>query len=81
MSGNLFGLYRASVRNNDDPTGAHRLQVLVPAVGDQVLPWAVACVSGTDFHLPRVGDTVWIMFEAGDIQRPVWIGVLPGPAA
>lgn len=24
---------------------------------------------------PRPGQGVWIMFEAGDIQKPVWMGV------
>lgn len=38
--------------------------------------------SGTHTHppheatrpVPQVGETVWIMFEAGDIQHPVWMG-------
>lgn len=26
--------------------------------------------------VPRVGQTIWVMFEAGDPEHPVWMGVL-----
>jgi hypothetical protein len=26
--------------------------------------------------VPRVGQTIWVMFEAGDPDHPVWMGVL-----
>jgi hypothetical protein len=25
--------------------------------------------------VPRPGQGVWVMFEAGDIEKPVWLGV------
>lgn len=27
---------------------------------------------------PKVGDPVWVMFEAGDARRPVWLGTWKG---
>ncbi len=79
MGNDRLGLYRASVLDNDDPTGTHRLQVLIPTVSDRTPSWATACVPGTDVHTPDIGDTVWVMFEGGDIHLPVRVGMLPRP--
>lgn len=45
------------------------------------LPWAEPCMSDGggrwvgDFNIPyHVGDFVWIMFEGGDPDYPVWMG-------
>jgi len=36
----------------------------------------VAVKSGQTLPIvPNVGDNVWVMFEAGDLSYPVWIGV------
>jgi hypothetical protein len=72
-------LHPATVISNDDPMEKARLQVELPALG---MPpqWAVPClppIAKRDFVLPQAGDTVWVMFEAGDPNRPVWLGVLP----
>ena len=80
MSNKVYGLYRASVLNNADPIEAFRLQVLAPDLSDAPLPWAIACATSQSFAVPNIGDTVWVMFEAGDIEHPVWVGVLPGHA-
>lgn len=44
------------------------------------LPWAEPCMAdgsrwSGDFNVPyHVGDMVWIMFEGGDEDYPVWLG-------
>lgn len=77
MAGNLYGLYRAVVRNNVDPEQRHRMQVDVTGLRTISLPWAEACVSAAQGITPGIGDDVWVMFEAGDANNPVWIGVHP----
>jgi guanyl-specific ribonuclease Sa len=53
------------------PSGTHTHQVTIPALTitaktTPVLP-----------ALPKVGQNVWVMFQAGDPEYPVWIGVQP----
>jgi len=77
-SNKFYGKYRATVLNNLDPMQAKRLQVQVPAVlGDEAI-WAVCGNSvytgerGDEFPLPAPGDNIYIEFEAGDPQYPIW---------
>lgn len=82
-----FGVYRGTVVNNIDPMMLGRIMALVPDVGG-ITPstWAMPCVPiagkqmGT-FMVPQVGAGVWIQFEAGDPDRPVWTGGWWGIAA
>ena len=80
----FFGKYRGTVANNIDPQQMGRLQVSVPAVlGDGRLSWAMPCVpfagSGVGFFtLPPNGANVWVEFEAGDPDYPIWSGCFWG---
>jgi len=80
MSDQYFGKYRGMVANNVDPKGQGRLQVSVPAVlGQGRMSWAMPCVpyAGKQvgfFALPPVGANVWVEFEAGHLDRPIWSG-------
>jgi uncharacterized protein involved in type VI secretion and phage assembly len=82
-----FGIYRGTVVNNVDPLQTGRIQAIVPDVGS-VIPstWAMPCIPlagkqmGT-FMVPQIGSGVWIQFEAGDPDRPVWTGGWWGNAA
>jgi hypothetical protein len=83
----FYGLYRAIVLDNIDPMLLGRILVTVPDVGG-VTPstFANPCVpmagkqQGT-FMVPEIGATVWVQFEAGDPDRPVWMGGFwPDPA-
>ncbi|EJN07237.1 hypothetical protein PMI42_07949 [Bradyrhizobium sp. YR681] len=83
----LFGKYRAVVINNIDPLQIGRIQVMVPDVG-AVIPtsWAMPCVptAGINagfFAVPIIGAGVWIEFERGDPDYPVWVGCYWGSAA
>lgn len=73
----LAGVYRGIVVNNVDPMSRGRLQIKVPAVsGDGALDWALPMVDPGETHvLPAMGDGVWVMFEHGRVERPVWTGV------
>lgn len=80
----FFGKYRGKVENNLDPMMMGRVQVSVPAVlGGGRLSWAMPCVpyAGPQvglFVVPPVGANVWVEFEAGDPDRPIWSGAFWG---
>jgi len=83
----FFGLYRATVVQNIDPMQLGRIMVTVTdAGGPTPSTWATPCVPlagkqmGT-FMVPQIGSGVWIQFEAGDPDRPVWTGGWWGVAA
>lgn len=75
-----FGKYRGIVINNIDPMQTGRLMVQVPDVSN-ILPstWALPCLpfAGTQsgfYVLPEIGSAVWVEFEQGDPDYPVWVG-------
>ena len=76
----FFGKYRGKVENNVDPMQMGRLQVSVAAVlGDGRQSWAMPCApyfgSGVGlFAIPPTGANVWVEFEAGDSDYPIWSG-------
>lgn len=83
----FYGKYRATVLNNIDPMGIGRIQAFVPDVA-AVLPssWAMPCVpiagiqSGV-YVVPAIGSGVWMEFEQGDPDYPVWVGGFYGSRA
>jgi uncharacterized protein involved in type VI secretion and phage assembly len=76
----LFGKYRGRVIGNIDPMGIGRLQVQVPDVSGLVsTDWAMPCVpmAGPQAGMvvvPPVGSNVWVEFEQGDPDYPIWVG-------
>jgi hypothetical protein len=75
-----FGKYRGSVFENVDPEFRGRILAMVPDVS-ALLPtsWALPCVpvatiQGGVFVIPEIGDAVWIEFEHGDPDYPIWVG-------
>jgi uncharacterized protein involved in type VI secretion and phage assembly len=83
----FFGKYRANVVNNVDPMQIGRIQVIVPDVSTFVpTSWAMPCVpvAGIQmgvFTVPPIGAGVWIEFEQGDPDYPIWVGGFWGSAA
>lgn len=81
----FYGKYRGKVSNNLDPMQLGRLQVTVPEVlGDGRLSWALPCVPFAGpgvgfFALPPVQANVWVEFEGGDPDHPIWSGCFWGP--
>jgi hypothetical protein len=83
----FYGKFRGTVLNNVDPMQIARLQVIVPDVST-VLPssWAMPClpVAGINmglFTVPMIGAGVWIEFEQGNPDYPIWTGCFWGTAA
>lgn len=76
----FYGKYRATCINNVDPMMIGRIQVIVTDVSS-VIPssWAMPCfpVTGIQngvFSVPSVGAGVWVEFEHGDPDYPIWVG-------
>lgn len=83
----FFGKYRGTVVQNVDPEQRGRLQVMVPDVSGLIpSSWAMPCVpiagkqSGV-YVVPQIGAGVWIEFEQGDPDYPIWVGGFWGSAA
>jgi len=81
-----FGKYRGTVVNNVDPMQIGRIQAIVPDVSN-VLPtsWAMPCVplAGLqmgEFTVPPIGSGVWMEFEQGNPDFPIWTGCFWGMA-
>ena len=77
-----YGTYRGVVVDNKDPQKSGRLKLKIPTVsGDQTPGWALPCLPSVDGHyqrmfvVPEVGAQVWVEFEEGEIQSPIWTGV------
>ncbi len=87
MTGTFYGKYRGIVEDNEDPLMMGRIRAKVPAVtGDQLTGWAMPCApfggSGMGFFaLPAKGAGVWIEFEGGDPDYPIWSGCWWGSVA
>jgi hypothetical protein len=85
-SSKFYGKYRATVIDNVDPMQIGRLLVSCPDVGNEVPgSWAMPClpVGGINMGiigLPVPGSGVWIEFEQGDPDYPIWVGGFWGAA-
>ncbi|HEV7806663.1 MAG TPA: phage baseplate assembly protein V [Solirubrobacteraceae bacterium] len=82
-----YGKYRGTVVNNIDPLQLGRIMAIVPDVS-AVLPtsWAMPAypVGGLQYGIvaaPLVGAGVWIEFEQGNPDYPIWTGCYYGTAA
>lgn len=79
-SGHACGIYRALVVESTDPAGKGRLLVQVPAVTGTEGHWALPCFPpDVSAQLPAAGDGVWVLFEQGNVQQPVWLGRISAP--
>jgi uncharacterized protein involved in type VI secretion and phage assembly len=87
MSEKFYGKYRGLVLNNIDPMQMNRLQVQVPDVAGLIpVTWAMPCVPLAGLQngmvaLPIIGSGVWVEFEQGDPDYPIWVGCFWGSAA
>ncbi|MBD6618222.1 hypothetical protein FNW02_20945 [Komarekiella sp. 'clone 1'] len=76
----FFGKYRGKVAANKDPLHLGRVQVQVAAVyGEGRVSWAMPSTpyAGKDigfFAIPPINTNVWVEFEKGDPDYPIWSG-------
>ncbi len=78
-----YGKYRGKVVDPVDPLQLGRIIALVPAISEIPLSWAMPATpyagSGVGFFaIPPVGANVWIEFEGGDPNYPIWTGCFWG---
>jgi len=79
QSDRYYGKYRGVVTTNEDPSNLGRIKAQVPAVSDSETGWATPCTpyggNGVGmFFIPPVGANVWIEYEGGDPESPIWSG-------
>src|SRR5689334_17998603 len=78
----FYGKYRGVVSNNIDPESKGRIQAIVlDVLGTVPTTWATACVPITGglppsgvYVVPPIGASVWMEFEHGDPDKPIWSG-------
>ncbi len=76
----FYGKYRAIVTEVHDTEFRGRIKVKCPKVyGEYESPWCLPCVpfafdKGGVFMLPHLNEVVWIEFEEGNPEYPIWIG-------
>lgn len=82
MSTSFYGKYRAKVVDVQDPQERGRIRVLCPKVlGDAKSSWCEPCIpvaydDGGDFAIPKMGEFVWVEFEEGNPNKPIYTGGL-----
>lgn len=76
-----FGKYRGFVVDNADPEKLARVRLHVPALlGEAQTGWALPCLPCGGlanqglFAVPAIGAQVWVEFEGGNLDFPIWSG-------
>jgi Type VI secretion system/phage-baseplate injector OB domain len=80
----FYGKYRGKVTDNHDPLMQGRIRAQVPSVfGGEESGWALPCTPYAGkgvgfFFIPPVDANVWIEFEDGNPDYPIWVGCFWG---
>jgi hypothetical protein len=84
VEGQLYGKFRGIVHENQDPLQLGRLRLKIPSLladdDDSVTDWAWPCVpfgglaDQGAFFIPEIGALVWVEFEEGNADLPIWVG-------
>lgn len=82
LQNRYYGKYRGFVVDNQDPQTRGRVKVRVPSLlGDQDSGWALPCspfgglADQGLFMIPDVDSQIWVEFEEGNLDKPIWVGV------
>lgn len=79
QNGRFYSIYRGIVLDNEDSENRGRLMVDIPAIRGykDLRKWALSAgvPSGENslYVIPSVGDLIWVFFEGGDVNYPVWV--------
>jgi hypothetical protein len=76
-----YGKYGGIVFDNNDPKLNGRIKCLVPKIGFDTIPtnWAIACLGYEgEWKGPDKNTKVWVEFEGGDRNIPIWSGAFVG---
>ena len=82
-----YGKYRGTVVLNIDPEGRGRILATVSDVQGLIpLTWAMPCLPFAGMQegaimVPQIGAGVWIEFEQGNPDYPIWVGAFWGSRA
>lgn len=75
-----LGKYRAIVMDNNDPERRGRIRVQCPTVlGNYLSSWCEPCIPyatdyAGDYYVPPVNEAIWVEFEEGNVDKPIWGG-------
>lgn len=79
LAGRFYSKYRGFVIDNDDPLKLNRLLLVVPVLNaletDGIWAFPSTIWGGKDYGvqlLPQKGDMVWVEYEMGDPEHPIW---------
>jgi uncharacterized protein involved in type VI secretion and phage assembly len=76
----FYGKYDGTVTSNADEENRGRIRAKVPAIFDEEESgWALPCTPYAGpgvgfFFVPPIGAKVWIEFEDGNPEHPIWTG-------
>lgn len=80
-----YGVSRGTVVDNVDPEGMGRVTVSIAGKIDEsewALPYGVGGGSRGSWNIPPIGALVWVSFEDGNLDSPIWAhGPWTKPAA
>jgi lysophospholipase L1-like esterase len=80
--GVTVGVFSALVHDLNDPNQQGRARLLVPSVFGRVpTKWAPAVLGKDVSSFAKIGDRAWVVFEHGDINRPVWFASVNLPTS
>jgi hypothetical protein len=80
MGRKYCALYTGTVTHNDDPERLGRIRVRIPGVCEPASAWAFPLAAGGGashvgaYCPPPVGADVGVLFQAGDVERPFYVG-------